>query len=257
MRDKAIEIARGAGAILRQGLQVQRSIERKSASIDVVTDIDLASERFIVDALQAHFPDHRIITEEAGDGAQNSTYCWVIDPLDGTTNYAHGFPMFCVSIALLIDNVPGLGVVYDPMRDECFVAERGQGAVVNDQPLQVSSIAELEEALVSTGFPYTRRTDPDNNLDEMRRVTLEVMGIRRAGSAALDLCYVAAGRLDGHWELGLKPWDTAAGALLVEEAGGVLSSWEGAAWNPFMPRLVATNGHIHQALLNLLQRPTH
>ncbi len=253
MRDQTIAIARAAGAILRDGLHTRRSIERKSASIDVVTDIDLASEQVILAGLREHFPGHRVIAEEAGDDASESAYCWLIDPLDGTTNYAHGYPMFCVSMALLVDTVPTLGVVYDPLRDECFVGERGKGATLNEQPIRVSTINTLSEALVSTGFPYSRRVDPDNNLAEMARVTLEVMGIRRAGSAALDLCYVAAGRTEGHWELGLKPWDTAAGALIAQEAGGRLSTWQGEAWHPFIPKLVATNGAIHAQLLKLLQ----
>lgn len=254
MRDIAIHIARTAGAILRDGLGSTRSIQSKSASIDVVTDIDLASERAILAALREHFPDHQILAEEAGASGSSSPFCWIIDPLDGTTNYAHGYPAFCVSIGLVHNHVAQLGVVYDPLRDECFVAERGRGAWLNERALHVSTISRLPEALVSTGFPYSKRSDPANNLAEMARITLEVMGIRRSGSAALDLCYVAAGRSDAHWELGMKPWDTAAGALLVAEAGGQLSTWEGAEWDQRNPRLVASNGVIHQAILDILAR---
>lgn len=253
MREHAITIARNAGAILREGLTSTRSIQRKSASIDVVTDIDLASEQSIIAGIREHFPGHQVLAEETGASSETSTYCWIVDPLDGTTNYAHGYPAFCVSLGLLVDSVPTLGVVYDPLRDECFVAERGRGATLNDHTLHVSTITTLSEAIISTGFPYSKRTDPDNNLAEMACITLEVMGIRRSGSAALDLCYVAAGRSEGHWELGLKPWDTAAGALLITEAGGRLSTWEGAPWNPFISRLVATNGHLQQTIVDLIQ----
>ena len=252
MRETVIALARAAGAVLRDGLQTTRQIERKSAAIDLVTDIDLASERIILAGLREHFPDHRILTEEAGDNEQTSAYCWVIDPLDGTTNYAHGYPVFCVSLGFVVDRVLTFGVVYDPLRDECFVAERGRGATLNEQPLRVSSITSLDEALLSTGFPYTLRSNPDNNLREFGRVITRVTGLRRGGAAALDLCYVAAGRSEGHWEMGLKPWDTAAGALVLQEAGGHCSTWHGTAWTPWDDRLVATNGHIHAALVDLL-----
>ncbi|HEY1013013.1 MAG TPA: inositol monophosphatase family protein [Herpetosiphonaceae bacterium] len=252
MRESAIAIARAAGAVLRDGLSRERTIERKSASVDLVTDIDLASERVILAGLREQFPGHRVVAEESGDDARESEYCWVIDPLDGTTNYAHGYPAFCVSMGLLVDGQPSFGVVYDPIRDECFVAERGRGAYLNERPLRVSATASLGEALLSTGFPYSKRTNPDNNIAEMSRIVLEIQGVRRSGSAALDLCYVAAGRSDGHWELGLAPWDTAAGAVLVSEAGGALSTWGGAAWQPWIPKLVATNGSIHAELLALL-----
>jgi myo-inositol-1(or 4)-monophosphatase len=252
MRETVIEIARTAGAVLRDGLHSTRRIERKSAAIDLVTDIDLASEQVILAGLREHFPGHRVVTEEAGDDQLQSTYCWVIDPLDGTTNYAHGYPMFCVSLGLLVEGVMTLGVVYDPLRDECFVAERGRGASLNGRDLKVSNIATLDEALLSTGFPYSLRSNPDNNVSEFGRMITRVTGIRRGGSAALDLCYVAAGRAEGHWELGLKPWDTAAGALMVLEAGGQCSNWQGGAWTPWDNRLVATNGAIHQALVDVL-----
>lgn len=253
MRQTAIQIALSAGEILRDGLLHKRQIEQKSAAIDLVTNVDLASERLIVAQLHEHFPDHRIITEESGDDALASEYCWVIDPLDGTTNYAHGYPMFAVSIALLQHNQPIIGVVYDPLRDECFVAERGNGATLNDQPIHVSDTSTVNEALLTTGFPYTLRSDPDNNLVQFGRILLKARAIRRGGSAALDICYAAMGRSDGHWELGLKPWDTAAASLILTEAGGSVTDWHGNDWNAWNPRLVATNGIIHAELVYLLQ----
>ncbi len=255
MRDLSIAIARSAGAILRDGLLSTRQIERKSAAIDLVTDIDLASEKVIIAGLRQHFPDHRIITEEAGDDGRTSAYCWVIDPLDGTTNYAHGYPAFCVSLGFLVEGVLTFGVVYDPLRDECFVAERGHGATLNDQPLRVSAVPQIDDALLTTGFPYTLRSHPDNNVAEFGRIVLKAQAIRRGGSAALDLCYVAAGRSEGHWELGLKPWDTAAGALIVQEAGGRCTNWRGEPWTPWDDRLVATNGAVHAELVELLSQP--
>lgn len=255
MREISIAIARAAGAVLRAGLRSTRQIERKSAVIDLVTDIDLASEKVIVAGLREHFPNHRIVAEESGDDGRTSPYCWVIDPLDGTTNYAHQYPFFCVSLGFLVEGVMTFGVVYDPLRDECFVAERDRGATLNDQPLQVSAIPSLDDALLTTGFPYTLRANPDNNVAEFARIVLQAGAIRRAGAAALDLCYVAAGRSEGHWELGLKPWDTAAGALIVQEAGGQCSNWRGEAWTPWDDRLVATNAHIHHQLVTLLTQP--
>ncbi|MBM7846028.1 inositol monophosphatase family protein [Herpetosiphon giganteus] len=253
MRSHAIAIAKAAGQILRDGLRNERQIQHKSASIDLVTNIDLASEKLIVSSIHEHFPEHRIVAEESGDDGRSAEYCWVIDPLDGTTNYAHGFPFFAVSIALLHNNQPTIGVVYDPWRDECFVGERGVGAWLNDQPLHVTSTNTVDAALLSTGFPYTIRTNPDNNIAEFTKIVLKAQAIRRGGAAALDICYVAAGRSEGHWELGLKPWDTAAAAVILTEAGGKLSTWIGAEWNPWIDRLVATNGAVHAELVALLQ----
>lgn len=253
MRSHAIAIAKAAGQILRDGLRNERQIQHKSAAIDLVTNIDLASEKLIVSQLREQFPDHRIVAEESGDDGRTAEYCWVIDPLDGTTNYAHGFPFFAVSIALLHNNQPTIGVVYDPWRDECFVGERGVGAWLNDQPLHVTTTDTVDAALLSTGFPYTIRSNPDNNITEFTRIVLKAQAIRRGGAAALDICYVAAGRSEGHWELGLKPWDTAAAAVILAEAGGKLSTWTGADWNPWIDRLVATNGAVHAELVELLQ----
>ena len=246
------EIARQAGEIIRAGQNRERHVESKGFA-DVVTDIDKASEKLIVTALEAAFPDHRIIAEEGGGSDQDSPFAWLIDPLDGTLNYLHGLPIYAVSIGLLYEGQPQLGVVYDPSRDELFAAERGRGAWLNDRPIRVATTPVLAQALLTTGFPYERTKRTHNNLREFAEVLMRVQDVRRPGSAALDLCYAACGRSDGHWELGLKPWDVAAGALIVSEAGGRLSDWQGQPWQPFNEYLVATNGHLHAELLAVLQ----
>ncbi|MCU0492256.1 MAG: inositol monophosphatase [Chloroflexaceae bacterium] len=247
----AIELAYRAGEILRAGLQQARHTESKGPT-DLVSDIDKASEAMLVAAIRQRFPSHSIVAEE-GSNTEGDHYTWVIDPLDGTLNYVHGFPCFSVSIGLLLDGVPYLGVVYDPLRDELFSAERGQGAFCNQQPLRVSTTPSLIQSLLTTGFPYERASLADNNLKEFSRILMHAQDVRRPGSAALDMAYVAAGRFDGYWELGTKAWDLAAGAVLVTEAGGQITGWQGEAWNPFQGRIVATNGQIHAELLQLLK----
>ncbi len=253
MLDFAIDLALRAGALLRSGLDCALQVDQKSRA-NIVTDVDRASEALIVDAIRSHYPDHRIVAEEGSSSMGSSASTWLIDPLDGTTNYVHGFPVCCVSLGLLDGDQPLLGVVYDPFRNELFTALRGAGARCNGQRLHVSATARLNAALLTTGFPYDRFTQPDNNLAEFGRLLLIAQDIRRPGSAALDLCYVAAGRSDGHWELGLHPWDVAAGVLLITEAGGHVSDWHGQTWTPWNPRIVATNGLIHSELLAALQR---
>jgi myo-inositol-1(or 4)-monophosphatase len=206
-----VDLARAAGAVLRQGLNQPREITFKGRA-DIVTDVDLASERLIVQALNEHFPDHAVVGEEGG-GTRDARFVWVVDPLDGTTNYAHGYPVFSVTLALLDRGEIQLGVTYDPLRDECFTAERGQGAWLNGRELRVSSTPTLRTALLSTGFPYHRFTAPQNNFAQFEAILMQCQGIVRSGSAAIDLAYVAAGRSDGHWEIGLKPWDCAAHIL--------------------------------------------
>ena len=258
----AVIIAREAGALLRQGLGEANHINYKG-EVDLVTEYDERAEALIVDALQRAFPEHAIHTEErgvvAGHADDEAAYRWLIDPLDGTTNFAHGFPVFAVSLALLARNPGGdgrdrpvVGVVYDPTRDECFSAARGEGAALNGRALHVSPTPTLNTALLATGFPYDRRTRPDNNVGNMGRFIRRCQGIRRAGAAALDLAYVACGRLDGHWELSVKPWDTAAGGLLIMEAGGRISNMRGGRWTPFERDVLATNGRIHDQLLAAL-----
>ncbi len=253
MLEYAVSVARRAGALLLEGLDRPPAIELKS-SFEVVTAMDRASEALIVTALATQFPDHAIVSEEGAGVECESAYRWVIDPLDGTNNYAHGFPFFSVSIALVYNDQLHLGVVYDPLRGELFTAQAGQGAWCNGRRLQVATTATLAGALVSTGFPYDYGQTAQNNRDQFDRIQACCQGVRRAGSAALDLAYVAAGRLDAHWELRLKPWDSAAGGLLVQEAGGQLSDWHGATWNPWSDDLIASNGRIHQELQALLER---
>ena len=254
MLDFTIDVARRAGALLLEGLDRQPVIELKS-QFEVVTDMDRASEALIVNAIEQQFPDHAILSEEGGGRDRTAAYTWLIDPLDGTNNYAHGFPFFSVSIALWNGQSPLLGVVYDPTRDELFAAEAGRGGRCNDRPLRVSTTATLGAALVSTGFPYDYGANTDNNARQFDRIQARCQGVRRAGSAALDLAYVAIGRLEAHWETRLKPWDSGAGALLVIEAGGRLSDWSGAPWHPWSERLIASNGHIHDELIEVLNGP--
>jgi myo-inositol-1(or 4)-monophosphatase len=240
-------IARQAGALLLEGLGRGPTIELKSA-YEVVTEMDRACERLLVDVIAAHYPEHAILAEEGGGVERPSEYLWVIDPLDGTNNYAHGFPFFAVSIGLLRARELLIGVVYDPVRDELFSAQAGRGAWCNGRRLMVSETATLAGSLVSTGFPYDYGSRTDNNRNQFDLIQARTQGVRRAGAAALDLAYVAAGRLDAHWELRLKPWDSAAAALMVAEAGGRLSDWRGEPWTPWSDDLVASNGRIHEEL---------
>lgn len=252
MLDFAIDLAYRAGTLIRAGAERDVSYEPKQYA-DVVTEVDRASEALIVGAIRARYPDHTIIAEEGSGVSMSSPYTWLIDPLDGTLNFLHGLPIFCVSIALLAYNEPLLGVVYDPMRNELFYAERGRGAFLNGRRLRVSQTSTLAHSLLSSGLPYDRFEQPDNNLAELTHLAMLVQDIRRPGSAALDLCAVAAGRTDGHWELGLKPWDVGAGGLIALEAGATVTDWQGEPWRPLGgDRLVATNGLIHAELLAAL-----
>ena len=246
-----IDLAREAGALLRNGLDRPREVAFKSRA-DLVTDVDLRSERLLVAALRERFPDHRIVAEEGGGQEAAARYTWLVDPLDGTTNYAHGYPVFSVTLALLDQGALELGIVYDPLRDECFTAQRGGGAWLNGRQLNVSSTIDLRAALISTGFPYNRWRSAETNIPEFSAMIMHCQGVVRSGSAAIDLAYVGAGRSDGHWELGLKPWDSAAGALLVREAGGQVTDRIGQAYDPWNGRVVATNGAIHDQVLSVL-----
>lgn len=250
--DVAVDLAHRAGALLRAGRERDLTVHAKNHA-DVVTEIDLASEALIVQGLQRNFPDHAVIGEEGGLQSAPAPYTWLIDPLDGTLNYLHGIPFYAVSIALLHHGQPLIGVVYDPLRNELFSARAGDGAYLNGRRLQVSRTSELMRTMLTTGFPYDRFDNPDNNLREFAYMLLQVQDIRRPGSAALDLCNVAAGRSDGHWELGLKPWDVGAAGLIVREAGGVVTDYAGHPWLPLQTdRLVAANPHLHATLLSTL-----
>src|SRR5262245_60878939 len=251
-RDVAVDTARRAGALLLGQLGGERHVEYKTGPTNLVTDMDRRAESLIVEALRAAYPAHAILTEEAGDLAGTSSERWIVDPLDGTTNYAHGIPVFAVSIALVVEGRPRVGVVYDPARDECFVAERGRGAELNGRALRVSAVPVLDASVVATGFAYTIRQGRDTNLPEHDAFSIRSQAVRAIGSAALSLAWVAAGRLDGFWELVLGPWDVAAGALLIEEAGGRVTDLGGGPLDLAAPRTVASNGSIHSEMLAVL-----
>ncbi|MCL6511566.1 MAG: inositol monophosphatase [Anaerolineae bacterium] len=280
IRAQAVAIARGAGAILREGLrqiEARREgvmVRYKSSDADPVTEFDHLSEAFIVEALQRTFPGHRIVGEEGGryesklkvaassQGAAgglasaHSTldpqFEWQVDPLDGTVNFAHGFPVFAVSLGLLIGGTPVIGVVYNPISDELFSAVREQGATLNDKPIRVSRTHPLSRALLNTGFPYDRYTSDDNNFAHFLAFQRRAQGVRRVGSAALDLCTVACGRMDGYWELKIQPHDIAAGIVIVREAGGVVTDFDGGHEMFARGQAVASNGLIHQEMLDVL-----
>jgi len=259
-RSIAIRAALKAGDILREHSGKVKEIEFKD-EVNLVTEVDRLSEDSIIQTITSEFPDHRILTEEAGVKESESKYTWVIDPLDGTTNYAHDFPIYCVSIALQKEQQIILGVVYNPNLDELFVAEKGKGAFLyigrefdkTKRTISVSQTSELSKSLLATGFPYDIRTSEINNLDHFTNFYKRAQAIRRAGSAALDLCYLAMGRFDGFWELKLSPWDTAAGSLLVTEAGGNVTDFSGGPFDIRLKEILASNGRIHQQMMDILK----
>jgi myo-inositol-1(or 4)-monophosphatase len=249
------DLAARAGAILAEGAFRSHEAERKRTAVDLVTDYDKRSEALIVEAIRARFPDDEIVAEEGGAQGARGRRRWLIDPLDGTTNFAHGLPFFCVSIALEVAGRAELGVVAAPALGWTFWGARGQGAFFNSNQrrLSVSTTENLQDSLLATGFPYDNATSPENNFDEFVRLYKVTQGVRRAGAAALDLCMTAAGWFDGYWEQKLKPWDLCAGALLVEEAGGRVTDYRGAPFSPDGGEIVASNGRIHQPLLDALR----
>lgn len=255
----AVAIAREAGQLLLEGFSQQKNIERKSSAVDWVTQYDTAAEELIFSRLRAEYPNHGFIGEEGTDTKGADGFVWYVDPLDGTNNFAHGFPVFCVSMALYQHGQPLLSVVFDPTRGECFTAVSQQGAYLTSAnglktQLHVSAETELVSSLLATGFPYDRQTSQENNIRQTAAFLQVSQGIRRAGSAALDIAYVAAGRLDGYWEFKLYSWDAAAAILLVQEAGGTVTLIDG---KPFAiaPRLslVVSNGRIHHQMLTILK----
>jgi len=252
-RTVAVAAAQQAGKIIADAYRTDFQVYyRQGATTNLVTEVDRRSEAAIVEILSAAFPDHRILAEEGGEQARRDSPCrWIVDPLDGTTNFAHGYPAFCVSIGLEIDGRVVLGVVYDPLRRELFEAEAGKGAFLNAERIHVSTVASLNKALLVTGFAYDRESR-QRNLVNFSRFILETHGIRRSGSAALDLSYVAAGRVDGFWELKLSPWDVAAGSLIVIEAGGRVTDFAGRAFKSDGAQTLATNGLIHQEMVDVL-----
>lgn len=250
---KAREAALKAGAVLRDNIHGAREISYKG-EINLVTEMDRRSERTVVAVLQAAFPDHGILAEEGTVIENSSGFRWIIDPLDGTTNYAHGYPNFAVSIGLERAGEVILGVVYDPMRDELFAAEKGRGASLNGRTIRVSKADALIRSLLATGFPYDRATSEKNNLNYFRALLMASQEVRRSGSAALDLCSVAAGRLDGYWELKLHPWDVAAGSLIVREAGGLVSDFSGTRFSIHDKEILASNGIIHEQMIEIIKK---
>jgi myo-inositol-1(or 4)-monophosphatase len=250
----AIRAAKKAGFLLKRRLGQKRQVSYKGA-VNLVTEMDLLSEKIIVYEIRKRHPNHSFLAEEKTSvTVENSPYRWIIDPLDGTTNYAHGVPIFSVSIALENRGEVILGVVYDPIRDELFVAKKGKGARLNGRKIHVSSTPTLSKSLLATGFPYDLRESRTDNFDHFRNFSLRAHDVRRAGSASLVLCYVAAGRLDGYWEMKLGPWDFAAGSLIIREAGGKVTNFWGNALGLDGKHVVASNGKIHRAMIRVLKK---
>ena len=255
MLNFAIQTARDAGSLLAERFGRALRVTNKS-ELDLVTDSDLASEKLIIDRIKTYHPRHAILAEESGASPSatpeaQSEWRWIIDPLDGTTNYAHGYPCFCVSIGLEHNGRMELGVIYDPMRGELFTAERGEGASLNGRGIHVSAINSLSAALLCTGFPYDVR-ERSEFARHFANFIMNAQGVRRDGAAALDLAYVACGRFDGFWEEGLKPWDVAAGSLMVEEAGGRVSKYDGGPLSIYTPPILASNGLVHEQMMRVL-----
>jgi myo-inositol-1(or 4)-monophosphatase len=247
----AIRAARIAGNIINKRIDTSKTVSYKGI-VDLVTDVDRCSEENIINIITKSFPDHSILSEEIGAISKQSNYKWIIDPLDGTTNFFHSYPFVSVSIAVEYKGKLMVAVVYDPIKKELFHAVKGKGAFLNNQKIHVSHIKNIEQSLLATGFPYDIRTSQENNLDNWIKFIKRAQAIRRDGSAALDLCYVAAGRFDGFWEIKLKPWDVAAGCLIIKEAGGKVTNFEGKPYSIYTDQIVASNSHIHNILIDVL-----
>ncbi len=245
--------AKSAGKILNR-LFGQVSHITKKGDIDLVTEADFQAEKIVLEIIHNNFPQDNIHSEEIGEQEYTSDRTWFIDPLDGTTNFVHGFPVFAVSIGLVVENDIVAGVVFNPYTNELFEAAKGTGAFLNNRSIKVSQTRDLGEALLATGFPYYIHKKPESIMALLEKMILAAQGVRRPGSAAIDMCYVAAGRLDGFWEQGLKPWDTAAGSIIVKEAGGRLSTFEGDPYTPYHKNVVASNPFIHRAMLELINK---
>jgi myo-inositol-1(or 4)-monophosphatase len=247
-RDAALNAGSELKALLGRVLEV-----RKKGAIDLVTEADFQAEKAIIDTIRRHFPQDSILTEETGHHEALPERVWIVDPMDGTINFAHALPFYAVCIGLQVAGRSVLGLVFNPEADECFEARDGGGAFLNGTPIRVSRTGTLLEALVATGFPYTVHEEACSIVQRLHQILVRAQGIRRLGSAAIDLCYVAAGRFDAYWEEGLKPWDTAAAAVILEEAGGRLTDYDGSPFSPSLPTVVASNGLIHEAMLEALR----
>ena len=263
----AIEAVKEAGKIQEEKFGENFKIEHKG-EINLVTEVDYQCEKAIIDIIKRDYPEHEILTEEAGSvkglppshspltkgGQMEGKYKWIIDPLDGTTNYAHSYPCFCASVGLEIDGEIVAGAVYNPMIDELFTSIKGEGAYLNGNRIRVSKIGDINKSLLATGFPYDIRESKENNLNHFCNFAVRAQAIRRPGSAVLDLCYLAAGRFDGFWELKLYPWDMAASSLIVKEAGGMITDFKGGEFSIYKGEMLATNGLIHKEMIEILSR---
>ncbi len=245
------DTAEGAGNILLKHYGRLRHIEKKEGA-GIVTEADKNAERYIMKKIFSKFKNSSIITEESGEFEGDSPFLWIIDPLDGTSNYAHGFPWFCVSIGVYVEGKPAFGVIYHPILKEMFFAARGKGATLNNRPIRVSKETKLEDSLVGTGFYYSKAKELRDEMGIFSRMNEHCLAVRRPGSAALDLAQVACGRYDGFWERGLSPWDVAAGFLIVEEAGGKISNYSGKTTTPFEKQVIASNGLLHKKMVNAI-----
>jgi len=254
MIQKVIQISHEAGEIVRNGFGKNLRIEYKSNEANLVTDVDRASEKHIKEFIQKNFPSHSILAEEGGETRNNPEYLWVIDPLDGTTNFAHGLPIFSISIGIQKEGKTIIGVVYDIMQDITYAAEKGGGTFADSQKINVSKNGNVGHSVLVTGFPYNISDNPENALEKFTSLTRASRGVRRLGSAAIDFCYVARGVFDGFWEVYLHPWDICAGKLIVEEAGGLVTGFEGEEIDIYTHRILATNGHIHHRMMEFLRK---
>lgn len=252
MLEKIIQISREAGEIIRDGFGKNFSIEFKTNSSNLVTEIDKKSEEAIIDFIKKEFPGHNILAEESGAQKFDSEYTWVIDPLDGTTNFAHGFPVFAVSIGVVKNDEIICGVVYDVMMDQLFTGEKGGGAFCNDTKMKVSSNENLAHGFLVTGFPYNINENPDYAIEHFINFIRSSRAVRRLGSAAIDMCYVAKGVYDGFWEVALNPWDVCAAMLMVEEAGGKVTNFKGEGISIYSKQILASNGKIHPSMMEIL-----
>lgn len=254
MLNKIIDIAKEAGEIIKDGYRKNIEIEFKTGENNLVTEIDKKSEECIINFIKKEFPTHSILSEESGKTDKNSEYIWIIDPLDGTTNFAHGFPIFSVSIGVQKNDETIYGVVYDVMRDVVYAAEKNSGAYANNRKMKVSTNTQLTRSLLVTGFPYNVKENPNNAIGKFNAFLMVARAIRRLGSAAIDFCYVADGIFDGFWEVSLNPWDIAAGMLLVEEAGGIVTNFKGDKIDIFSKEILASNKLIHNDMIDILQK---
>lgn len=250
--DLAVDLAVSAGKLIKE-MSKQKHVIGYKGAVDLVTESDLKSEALIVDGIKSRFPGHSILAEESGFSQDGSDYIWIIDPLDGTTNYAHSFPIYAVSIALEYKGDVIAGAIYDPNFDELFTAEKGKGAFLNGDQIRVSEISELDKSLLASGFPYYFRKEPELIMKYFTGFSLRSQGIRRAGSATIDLTGLACGRFDGYWEFGLKPWDMAAGVLIATEAGATVTRMDGGKFNIRTPEIIASNGLIHDQMLEVIR----